>query len=186
MPNDYTKDSIKTAFIRLLNEKPLSRISVKNIVDVCNVSRNTFYYHFQDIPTLLEEIITDAANTLIREHPTVMTMGECIEAAYAFVRNNKKAVYHIYNSVDREAYEEFLMRMCAHTAGLLVEENMAGKDVSKDDKEALVYFVKCQFLGLCMDWTKSGMNDDIVEKYRRTARLLAQASDDMFPEKRPD
>ena len=34
MPNDYTKDSIKAAFIKLLNERPLNKISVKSIVDI--------------------------------------------------------------------------------------------------------------------------------------------------------
>ena len=162
MPNDYTKTAIKAAFIRLLNERPLNKISVKSIVDICNISRNTFYYHYQDIPSLLEEIIIEAANTLTQQHDTALSMETCIESAYEFAKNNRRAVYHIYNSIDRNAYEDFLMRMCAHTARLVVD--------------ALIYFAKCQFFGLCMDWTKSGMNDNIVEKYRRAVRLLTDMS----------
>lgn len=180
MPNDYTKDSIKAAFIQLLNERPLNKISVKSIVDICNISRNTFYYHFQDIPKLLEEIIIDSANTLVREHNSVLSMGECIETAFEFVKANKKAIYHIYNSVDRGAYEEFLMKMCEHTATLLVREQLAGLDISDEDRAALIYFVKCQFIGLCIDWTKSGMNDDIVDKYRRTVSLFSRIPKDLF------
>ncbi|MDY3862683.1 MAG: TetR/AcrR family transcriptional regulator C-terminal domain-containing protein [Eubacteriales bacterium] len=176
MPNDYTKDSIKAAFIRLLNERPLNKISVKSIVDICNISRNTFYYHFQDIPGLLEEIIIDSANTLVREHDTVRSMGECIESAFAFVKANKKAVYHIYNSVDRAAYEDFVCKMCDHTATLLVREQLAGQEVSDADRAALTYFVKCQFIGLCMDWTRSGMNDDIADKYHRSVALITDLS----------
>ena len=41
MPRD-TQQIIQTAFIRLLNQKPLDRITVKDIVSECNVSRNTF------------------------------------------------------------------------------------------------------------------------------------------------
>ena len=176
VPNDYTKDSIKAAFIRLLNERPLNKISVKSIVDICNISRNTFYYHFQDIPGLLEEIIIDSANTLVREHDTVRSMGECIESAFAFVKANKKAVYHIYNSVDRAAYEDFVCKMCDHTATLLVREQLAGQEVSDADRAALTYFVKCQFIGLCMDWTRSGMNDDIADKYHRSVALITDLS----------
>lgn len=176
MPHDYTKSAIKAAFIQLLNERPLSKISVKSIVDICNISRNTFYYHYQDIPSLLEEIIKDAANNLTRQHDTALSMEECIEKAFAFVKENRRAVYHIYNSIDRGAYEDFLMRMCDHTAHLLVDEWVAGGNVSLEDKEALIYFAKCQFFGLCMDWTKSGMNDNIAEKYRRAVRLLSELS----------
>ena len=180
MPNDYTKESIKAAFIQLLNERPLNKISVKSIVDICNVSRNTFYYHFQDIPGLLEEIILDAAGTLVRENDTVRSMGECIERAFAFVKANKKAVYHIYHSVDRAAYEDFLMKMCDHTATLLVREQLADQNVSEADRSALTYFVKCQFIGLCMEWTKNGMNDDIADKYRRSVNLISRISKDLF------
>lgn len=180
VPNDYTKDSIKAAFIRLLNERPLNKISVKSIVDICNISRNTFYYHFQDIPRLLEEIIMDSANTLIRENDTVKSMGECIETAFAFVKANKKAVYHIYNSVDRAAYEDFVMKMCGHTATLLVREQLAGRDISEEDCAALTYFVKCQFIGLCMDWTKNGMNDDIADKYHRSVNLISEIPSSIF------
>ena len=120
MPNDYTKTAIKAAFIRLLNERPLNKISVKSIVDICNISRNTFYYHYQDIPSLLEEIIIEAANTLTQQHDTALSMETCIESAYEFAKNNRRAVYHIYNAIDRNAYEDFLMRMCAHTARLVV------------------------------------------------------------------
>ncbi len=180
MANDYTKESIKTAFIKLLNERPLNKISVKSIVDVCNISRNTFYYHFQDIPSLLEAIITDSANTLVRENDTVYSMSECIEKAFSFVKANKKAVYHIYNSVDRVVYEDFVIKMCNHTATLLVEEQLRGKDVSAVDRDALIYFVRCQFIGLCMDWTKSGMKDDISEKYHRSVALLSQIPNDLL------
>ena len=180
MPNDYTKDSIKAAFIKLLNERPLNKISVKSIVDICNISRNTFYYHFQDIPRLLEEIIIDSANTLVKENDMVKSMSECIETAFAYVKANKKAVYHIYNSVDRSAYEDFVMKMCEHTATLLVREQLAGKGISDADRDALTYFVRCQFIGLCMDWTRNGMNDDISDKYHRSVNLIAAISADLF------
>lgn len=180
MPNDYTKDSIKAAFIQLLNERPLNKISVKSIVDICNISRNTFYYHFQDIPGLLEEIIKDSAITLIRENDTVRSMGACIESAFAFVKANKKAVYHIYNSVDRAAYEEFVMKMCEHTATLFVREQLADREIPDEDRAALTYFVKCQFIGLCMDWTKNGMQDDISEKYHRVIRMISQIPSNLF------
>ena len=48
-----TELAIITAFWQLLEEKPYNKITVKNIVERCDINRNTFYYHFQDIPDLL-------------------------------------------------------------------------------------------------------------------------------------
>ena len=55
--SNLTERAIKEAFIKLLGEKPLAQISVRMIVEECGINRNSFYYHFQDIPTLLGEII---------------------------------------------------------------------------------------------------------------------------------
>ena len=48
----FAKKAIRDSFIKLLNERPLSQITVRDIVDDCGVNRNTFYYYFQDISQL--------------------------------------------------------------------------------------------------------------------------------------
>ena len=52
-----TKKIIKDAFWELLEEKPYNKITVRDIVNRCCVNRNTFYYYFQDIPTLMVDSI---------------------------------------------------------------------------------------------------------------------------------
>ena len=54
---NFTKQAIKTSFIKLLNEQPLNKISVRSIVEDCGINRNSFYYHYRDIPDLIEEIV---------------------------------------------------------------------------------------------------------------------------------
>ena len=49
-----TKRAIQSAFLELLDQRSLSRITVRDITDICGINRNTFYYHYQDIPALIE------------------------------------------------------------------------------------------------------------------------------------
>lgn len=49
---DFTERAIKASFMKLLNERPLNKITVKDIADDCGISRNSFYYHFEDVPRL--------------------------------------------------------------------------------------------------------------------------------------
>ena len=70
MPN-FTKQAIKDSFLKLLNQQPLSKISVRSIVEDCGINRNSFYYHYQDIPALLGEIIQDEVDMLIEQYPTI-------------------------------------------------------------------------------------------------------------------
>ncbi len=172
MPHNYTRDAIKHAFLRLLNERPLSKISVRSIVDACNISRNTFYYHYQDIPSLLEEIIRETADSLIEQNPTVESIGLCVDNAFRYATENRRAIYHIYHSVDREAYEDFLMKMCDHAAKTHVDTLLAGRTIDEKERTVLVHFLKYACFGACMDWTKSGMQTDIAQEYHRIAALF--------------
>ena len=52
----FTKEIISRTFTELLEEKPMSKVTVKDIVERCGVNRNTFYYHFRDIPDVVEFI----------------------------------------------------------------------------------------------------------------------------------
>ena len=63
---NFTKKAIREAFIQLLEERPLSQITVKDIVDRCGVNRNTFYYYYQDIPQLLETIVSQDVDRIIQ------------------------------------------------------------------------------------------------------------------------
>ena len=38
----FTKTAIRNSFIKLLNERPISQITIRDIVDDCGVNRNTF------------------------------------------------------------------------------------------------------------------------------------------------
>ena len=52
--SSFTKEVIIKTLFELLNEKPLGKITVKDIVERCGVNRNTFYYHFRDISDVVE------------------------------------------------------------------------------------------------------------------------------------
>lgn len=77
---NFTKKAIQASFLKLLNDRPLSQITVKDIVADCGVNRNTFYYYFEDIPKLCEEIFTEDFETIIRTYPTVEKIDDCLGA----------------------------------------------------------------------------------------------------------
>ena len=40
----------------------------QDIVEKCGINRNSFYYHYQDLPALIEEIIKEEAEAIIRKY----------------------------------------------------------------------------------------------------------------------
>ena len=103
---NFTKQAIKASFLKLLNQQPLNKISVRDIVEDCGINRNSFYYHFHDIPSLLGEIITDQTEQLIRAYPSISSLDECFHVAFRFALENKRAVMHIYHSVNRDMFTQ--------------------------------------------------------------------------------
>lgn len=117
---NFTEREIKRSFIKLLNEKPLSKISVRDIVEDCGINRNSFYYHFQDIPALLEEIVSEQSAAIIQKYPQPDSLEECFRAAFEFALSNKRAAYNIFNSVNRDLLDRELLRLCDKTVSAYI------------------------------------------------------------------
>ena len=94
MPN-FTRRAIKESFLKLLNQRPLNQITVKDIVEDCGINRNSFYYHFSDLPALVEEIMAERVSAMVENHPTVDSVQEGSDAIVEFVMHNKRAIYQI-------------------------------------------------------------------------------------------
>ena len=50
-----TKQAIQASFRTLLLAKSLDKITVRDIVEDCGLTRNTFYYHYEDIYDLFDD-----------------------------------------------------------------------------------------------------------------------------------
>ena len=68
----YTKMVIRDAFIGLLKKKPLNRITVKEICDIADINRATFYKYYSDPFDLLEKIEQELLHQLQKKlNPSV-------------------------------------------------------------------------------------------------------------------
>lgn len=179
MPN-FTKRAIKESFLKLLNEQPLTQISVRKIVEECGINRNSFYYHYQDIPALIEEIVMDAANTLIQQHSSITSIDEGVEAAFRFTLDNKRAILHICNSVNRNIYEQYLMRICEYVVTTYFDTVFEKDIISKSDRDIMILFTKCELFGLFIDWINTGMQDDAIEKLKHLLLLCNGLSSEII------
>lgn len=170
MPN-FTKRAIKEAFVALLDERPLNKITVKDVVEACGINRNSFYYHFEDLPALVEEIVGERVQALIQKHPTVSSVEECADAVIELVMDDRRAIYHVYNSLSRDVFERYLMDGCGYIVSTYLNAEFAGKDMDPADLDALIRLHKCACFGSVIDWLNGGMKGDIAGYFRRVCAL---------------
>lgn len=168
---NLTEKAIKSSALKLLNEKPISQITIKDIADDCGINRNSFYYHFRDLPTLLETMITEQADNIIAEYPSINSLEECIDAALSFAVNNRRAAMHIYNSVSRDIYEQYLWRVCDYTVTTYINTVLSGYTISDYDREIITDFYKCACFGKILDWQRGGMKSDIKKQFARLCEI---------------
>ena len=168
---NFTKKAIRDSFVKLLNEKPISQITVKDIVEDCGVNRNTFYYYYQDLPQLIENIVNEDAERIIREHPTIDSLDDCINAALEFALANRKAVLHIYHSVNRDIYEQYQWRVCTYVVRAYVDGVLGNRKMTSEDYTTVVDYLTCVCFGMIMGWLETGMNPDAMARFRRILEL---------------
>lgn len=158
--------------MKLLNEKPLDKITIKDIVEDCGINRNTFYYHFDDIPDLVEQILREEADKARLEHGGEASWEESFIAAAEFALSNKRALYHIYNSVSREQIERYLNRIAQDVMERFVRGLAADIPAGEEDRALVVNFYRAALVGMVLDWMNAGMKEDPERIIRRLGRLL--------------
>lgn len=168
MAKELTKQAIADAFIRLLNQYPLEKITVKNIVETCGINRNTFYYHYQDIYALLEDIFEREAEKAIAISGNYENWQEGFVESAHFALENKRAIYHIYNSINRDQLERYLFRVTEHMMVDFVRQQATGLTVAEEDIRYIALFYKHALVGIVLEWVQDGMK---IEPEPAIARL---------------
>ena len=59
------KNLIAETFVKLSDEKNIDKITVKDIVEACGISRQAFYYHFQDLLEVIDWSMEQAFEQLL-------------------------------------------------------------------------------------------------------------------------
>ena len=167
----FTKQAIQASFLKLLDTYPLRDITVRMITEDCGINRKSFYYHYQDIPALLEQILADQAAALVASYQSVRSLEECLSAVLEKLIANKRRVQNIYRSVNRDVFESALIQVCGYLTGLYVDLAAQGFAISAQDLELVAGFYRGECFGLIMDWVMRGMPDNVLAYFHQLCTL---------------
>ena len=177
MPN-FTKQAIKASFLQLLNEHPLREISAKMIVENCGINRKSFYYHYQDIPSLLAEIIKERIDAALDACRGFHSIEDCLNLILKNLLQKKNIVRHIYDSVSRDAFEEGQMHICDYIVRAYLAELTDGYQIGEQDMQWLIQFYRSECFGIIMDWMMRGMPEDIFNFLHRMCTMRSGLSEE--------
>ena len=149
----FTRKAIMQTFLHILKNKPLDRITVKDICEQCEINRNTFYYYFRDIYDVLEAIFEDEVRLVMDEG---MTFHDAYARAASIILNNREAIIHIYASENGRLLRTYLDAVVTQVVRRFVLEKAEGYSLSESDVAFITAFYSNGIVGSTIKWIERG------------------------------
>ena len=109
MPADM-KNIIAHTLLDLMQQKSLDKITVKSLIDTCGISRQTFYYHFQDIMDVLSWIMKQAATNALEQSLKAQSPEEALSIFLSSASTNRQLIQRLLDSQRRAQIEELFVQ----------------------------------------------------------------------------
>lgn len=157
-----TKKALAAALKKAMEKKPLSKITVSELIAECNVNRKTFYYHFEDIYALLKWILEEEAIEVVKQFDLVVNTEEAFRFIMDYVEKNKHIINCAYDSMGHEGLKMFLFN---DINGLICDtiqnaEDKLGISLDESFKNFLARFYTEAASGIMIDWIKNRVSQD--------------------------
>ena len=159
-----TKESLHTALLALLDEKPLEKISIAELCRQAKVNRGTFYLHYQDVEELFAHYFDEITQDLRRAYyePYHLTNFRIQQIEPHMVR--------IFHHVEK--FKQFYTIVFNHKAPLMYYYNLfeiirdymkeSIQDSPHHSENELNYNTSYQanaILGILIEWNNHGFRE---------------------------
>ncbi|MBQ8983636.1 MAG: TetR/AcrR family transcriptional regulator C-terminal domain-containing protein [Lachnospiraceae bacterium] len=169
MKQQITKNAIEAAFLKLLRERYFEKVMVKDIVEECGLTRNTFYYYYEDTYNIVEDITMREVERLIANMKPGDSFFDLASDTLEFFDENAMVAKHIFDSSKKEE----IYRYIRSAMDVVIQKYIGMQDsafarsygsLSKDDKDRLSRI--CQYIlhGMIGDWLSQGMTYSLKDE----------------------
>lgn len=161
------KQIFTDTLIEMLREKSLSEITVTDIANRCGVSRQTFYYYFDDIYQVVEWIFEQETSRALEAYSSIDSWQLGYIRMMKWSQQNKALVMNTFRSVQREYIEFFMYRVLYQYIIKVVSKEAEGMRVTQSQCEFIANFYTLALNAITLDWIRTDMKEkpeDIAEK----------------------
>ena len=152
-----TKKIIASSLKKAMRTKPLSKITVSEIVKDCGLNRKTFYYHFEDIYDLLKWMFEEEAVEVVKNFDLMEDYEKAIVFVMDYVEKNQYIINCAYDSMGRDGMKHFFYADFTELVTTIVEgaEKKAPLTLKPDFKKFVCAFYTEALAGTLVDWVKA-------------------------------
>lgn len=172
-----TKKALAASLKKFMKQKPLSKITVSQLISDCNVNRKTFYYHFEDIYDLLKWTLEEEAIKVVKQYDLLVDYQEVITFVMDYVEENQHILNCAYDSLGREGMKRFLYADFIGILSTLIEgiEQQENIHADAEFKQFLCEFYTEALSGILISWFHDSKGRD-RDKTIQDILLILRAS----------
>lgn len=169
------KSAIHASFRTMLLSKSLDRITVRDIVEDCGLTRNTFYYHYEDIYDLFDDYLDTRMHEAWQTLPEGSAWDTILVRLLDCVCETPQMGRHIFFSRKREAMLQYLNKVVTAIIERYLTQNMQDLTLAAEDQR-LVCDTCCHALyGMIEKWL-TGPDAPLLKSYlKRLTNCFAGA-----------
>ena len=179
-----TKEMLRDALICLSAKKAFSKITVSEIVNLCNLNRKTFYYHFTDIYDLLEWHLNNEIYSAISTFDSVYDLDATITFAVNYMNQHSYLQRFVQDPLAKEKITTLLIKTLSPLLCDIVQDLEAthGKFLEQDFKEFLVKNLTRITVLSILDAIENPNNYDVDKMKQYVSTIFTMSVNGLFQE----
>ncbi|QYR19336.1 TetR/AcrR family transcriptional regulator [Paenibacillus sp. sptzw28] len=162
-----TRQLIRDAFVELLQEMDLEKISVNRIAERATINRVTFYLHYRDIPDMLEKMADDMAldikriseNTRVNLNTEEDADWPVLVNVLEHIAEHAKFYKVILGSRRTPIFTERLLKLLTESITARWErmENDSCLTTEGIQKDIAIWYASSALIGTIVSWLRNDM-----------------------------
>ena len=141
---------IAAAFAEMAKKKSVDKITVKDLVEYCGISRQTFYYHFQDMLEVMEWSIRELLQKALQNSFQAATQREAIGAFIGVVMEYGDVLLRLLSSQRRTQLEKIFIETMSVCISQSMAKFMPNLTVKQSDMALMLQFYACGMAGVLL------------------------------------
>ncbi len=147
------KKAVSDAAKHLIIDKKVKKLTVKDIVEECQITRQAFYYHFQDIPDMLEWNIRQEAEKIRSRTEKIEEPEEELRYFFVCASNLSEGLKRSLESNYGAEIDRILHQSMINMLRQVIEERNLYPECTAEQIDVIVRYHANAISGILKEWT---------------------------------
>ncbi|WDF81652.1 TetR/AcrR family transcriptional regulator C-terminal domain-containing protein [Lacticaseibacillus pabuli] len=170
MSSKSTKTQLAETLKDMMRTQDLDHITIEELTNRAGVTRNTFYYHFNDIYALLTWVFDQEIGSPMRRHAQFDEWQSAYRLLLTYITDNRDFCIASFHSVGRDLLEQVLYKFAFQLTTSVVDD--VDDNLPKQLRDDIGDFFGLAIVAQVTFWLRNGMQESQDRLVQRADIML--------------